>query len=336
LIALELLDKGKIVLYENKTKKFVIVPENVQPEQVVALRDGLTAKGYELIEDSGVYEVEAFADFGVWSRFLEEAILTHVQDLGEDRTAAITKFGMGRKVIVTSPNNDQLKTLHNTNGLLILYMPLWTLEELKLVHDAIYPDVSERVLFQQFERFGGIIRFVLEYDPSQVEKYVRVAMARLTVSDLVELFRVSSYWNLPSQRDTGYFVHVVPQRVEESFGKNTTLGTPELDELSRSYRNFTCQFATPLIERELAERFIEDQSFSVQGFAIAVSSCSEFKSWYGYMLEARAHRILPKGGAFKMKLLSSKGPQMSEWSIPVLDVLNPPFTALTAVENVVI
>jgi hypothetical protein len=54
------------------------------------------------------------------------------------------------------------------------------------------------------------------------------------------------------------------------------------------------------------------------------------------MLEARAHRILPKGGVFTIKRLSSKGPQLLKWSIPVLDVLNPPFTALSAVENVVI
>ena len=92
-------------------------------------------------------------------------------------------------------------------------------------------------------------------------------------------------------------------------------------------------FASEAISAELAQRFVEDQRFNAQHFASTVRDIPEFASWRGYLLEACAHKQLPKGGRKKLKMLSNGIKGLTEWDVPVMNV-DPPFTEISLLNQV--
>jgi len=265
LMVLELLDSGKIVLYEHKGRKMLVVGPSSGPGQLEALARCCREKSYEVVVEEGVYQFDS-RDDGLWNRLTEVEVLTHVQDLGEDRSAKVTRSGNGRKLILASPNNNQLSQLHSEMKLLKLFMPRWDLDELREARAACFPAVSESTMLESFESYGGIVRFVLEMNPVDVRYIVKKAMDTLTIEDLANIFRTPDFLNVPAQSSTGYFIHVVPCEKLEG----TSLGDPEVDALVQKYGWFQCVFATEAIQKSLVERFVSDQSFSVQKFSAAV------------------------------------------------------------------
>jgi len=109
---LELTDSGNIVLYEHKKEKPLMIGEHPKPEQLETLNICTAGKHYEPILESGLYLFD-LEDTGLYRALLTQDNLTHIQYLGDDRSASTNPNGNGRKLILTSPNNKQLSQMHS-------------------------------------------------------------------------------------------------------------------------------------------------------------------------------------------------------------------------------
>lgn len=292
LLLLEFVGEGKIVMYAHKTRKYIIVPKNVVREQLQALQTALRTIGHQPIAQYGVYDV-SHPDT-VSASLLEIPKLTYIQDLTEDIRARVTKVGLARRVIIASTSSRQLKGLNSLDGLLTLYMPLWTLEELSQVRvcDPIYSETPETRMLTRFDKYGGIIRFVLEFSELEIDRMADSAMEqRLTADIIIKIFEIRNYEDLPSPEFIGYFIHIVPQPCQEPhMDANLSLGTDELDQLSRNYRSFICRLATPQIERQLAEWYAKEATL-FRDLNAPVNVPPEFKTWYENFAKACNDRL---------------------------------------------
>jgi hypothetical protein len=244
LMALQLSDSGKVVIYEHKKEKMLIIGQHPTPDQLAALTDCFRMFNFEEVFDEGVYVFgTAATQNDLFNSLLQETALSHVQDLGDDTKAEITRSGAGRKLILSSPNNTELRKQHNNVGLLILFMPRWSLEELEEARKASFPEVTEAELAESYELFGGIPRMVLEMSEDERMSNFRLQVGEVKIADLTEIFRKGSYIELPSQKTTSVLVHVIP-RVNEA--------------KTVDYTKFQCVFASEQVGRTLAERFAVD------------------------------------------------------------------------------
>lgn len=201
---------GRIVLYEQKGRKMVILGSKVNDDQKEGMELRLREFGYENITEEGVYFF-AQEHETLWQRLTEETALTHVQDLGEDRRASINRSGNGRKLILTSPNNDQLSQLHSEARMLRLYMPRWELDELLQAGERCYPKTTNQDdIKERFELYGGIVRFVLEFSKEECERAMTKAFNNLRLDDLTAIFHANRFEAIPSQKTTDMFIHIVP------------------------------------------------------------------------------------------------------------------------------
>ena len=127
-------------------------------------------------------------------------------------------------------------------------MPRWSLNELKNLREVSFRSVPVADLESNFEFYGGIPRFVLELSEKDRSDRYRDQLGKVTVQQLIEIFKTPAYTDLPSQKMTSYLVHVVPRC--------------EIDANVEGYDTFACVFASEAISAELAQRFMEDQHFN--------------------------------------------------------------------------
>jgi hypothetical protein len=132
---------------------------------------------------------------------------------------------------------------------------------------------------------------LMELSLSATTTEVDKALSNLKIDDIENVFCESSYLNLPSNRGTAYFIHVVPSILEEDTKLATSTGDVSIDLLLRRYCQYRCKFATEVMELLLVDRFVCDQNFSIEAFKRAVTDIPELKSWYGYALEANGHGL---------------------------------------------
>jgi hypothetical protein len=88
----ELVDDGKVVLYEYKGAKTVIVGSVVNPDQRETLDLSCETKKYSPLQTQVVSRFEP-VDEALCLLMTTKAVLTHIQDLGDDKKAAITRIG---------------------------------------------------------------------------------------------------------------------------------------------------------------------------------------------------------------------------------------------------
>ena len=278
LMVFDFADKGDIVLYHHKKEQVLIIGPDVDKDKFSSLNFILQANDYEPIVEKDVYFFRA-ADVDLFTLLSKHEDFRFVQDLGDDRDAYPPRSGEGRKLILSSPNNEALRQLHNASYRR-LYMPLWTLEELLEAQPLCFPDLTSEHVTKQFEIYGGVPRLVLEMDPKSAEVLLREQLDRMDVNVLFNIMAKKTYTELPTSRSTYILIHVVPDTDFE----------------------FKCVFATPIIARKLVEQFLDDANFSMQTFITNAKSISEMAAWRGNMLEALAHRVFVRG-AQKVKLV---------------------------------
>eukprot|EP00891_Asterochloris_glomerata_P008663 jgi/Astpho2/8663/fgenesh1_pg.00127_%23_1_t len=66
-----------------------------------------------------------------------------------------------RTLLVTSPDRQVYKEAIKRDNFKIIYMPVWSLEELEKCRTAMYPEMAVADVRSRFDHWGGIPRFVL-------------------------------------------------------------------------------------------------------------------------------------------------------------------------------
>ena len=83
-------------------------------------------------------------------------------------------------------------------------MPRWSLNELKNLREVSFRSVPVADLESNFEFYGGIPRFVLELSEKDRSDRYRDQLGKVTVQQLIEIFKTPAYTDLPNQKMTSY------------------------------------------------------------------------------------------------------------------------------------
>ncbi len=289
MMVFQFVDDGKVVLYENKGERMMVVGEKANDaRQLGDLGLCFGHYSYELVLEQGVYEFDDPHDSALYNSLLRSISMIHIQDLGDSPSGSITKSGNARKLIISSPNSHRLSGLHSNVGMLTLFMDRWTFEEIQQLHVTAFRNagISDDQLREAFDVFGGIPRLLFDQDERKRNALLWKQINELNMEDMVHIFRTPEFINLPRQLRTDTLIHVVPA--------------------DGDIEDFKRVFASEYISRRLAERFVEDRSYMAQAFTACVSHVKEFGSWRGYMLEAMAHKKLPAGVTVQFRKLNEK------------------------------
>jgi hypothetical protein len=172
MVALKLVEQGKIVLYEHQRAQMMIVGSGEHDESQISILSTEFAKfQHKLDLTEGVYV------FRGNSVHLFESLLVfrstiHVQDLDDNLSAIPAPSGGGaRKLILCSPDDKRTGRLRNRCPD-ILVMPLWTPAELEAARQSCFPQVTTDHVTRAIKIFGGVPRSVLEWRHSEQHEWV--------------------------------------------------------------------------------------------------------------------------------------------------------------------
>jgi hypothetical protein len=297
LMVFEFVDEGYAVLYDHKETRMLVVGSNLKPDQRKMLDSACLTNGYEKITQQGVYFFDHNMDSRLYSFLLSQNDIIHVLDLGDDHEGGVPRNGSTRRLVLSSPNASQLRLLHKTHAAMeILYMPVWTREELQPARESCFPNLTKDEVGEGFRKFGGVPRLVLEYGPENADNLFKHQVDKITVEGLYDVMCKASYYNIPKMEDTGCIIHVVPNGP-----------------------SFRCIFATDYVCRVLVARFIKDSTFKTHEFASKIQGNKQFATLRGFMLEGLVHNLIPEGPELKFRLLTvtvPKKPSFNKIKLP--------------------
>lgn len=284
LFLLLLLEKGKIVCYQHMQQKMLIIGKNADVEGMNTVLQLQTIFGYNPVSTHGAFVLNYETE--LWEALLKQRDIFFVQDLGDDMRATLTVDGFAPKLIISAPDNDQLNTLHHNSRLLRLYMPRWSLDELRVAHEHCFSSrefeqFDDAELVRRFKEYDGIPRYVLEFDLEAAEELVLQQIRRLSITELREMFTTTSYFNLKSQSYTSALIHVIPDPTDPN--------------------RFTSVFASSSIEQRIAEKLVLGGSYNIHRFVYTSWDVPKLAKLREYALESYAHEYLI-GGRRTIKL----------------------------------
>jgi len=286
LMVFEFVDEKFAVLYEHKKYRMLLFGHELHPSQRATLEEGFRIYSYDhsMLDDPGVYEFDDPDDNALFTKLIRADNLIHIQDLGDGSIAnGVETAGQTRRLILSSPRNDQLKHLPKANCKYI-FMPRWTEAELKQARALCYPHLTDEMVEERFAKYGGVARHVLEHTDEFATNEFKRQLKELSPGDLDHIMRTKVYNQLPSLRDVGYLIHVIP-----------------LDGTNGS--EFTCVFASEYAFQEVVRVLLLHKQYKIDQFGQLLKSQTDAASLYGKWLEETAHRMLAVGGNFPVHML---------------------------------
>jgi len=187
-----------------------------------------------------------------------------------------------KTVLLSSPRNDTWNEVHKGKHGVFLYLPPWSLEELKRCRVLIFDSrVAEGQVEELFKLWGGIARFVLEFadDPAQknqLDQAIESATGK-SIRDTVDALRQA--------KDISHkVVHYIP---------------------TADYRSFTIAFASNYVADKIYAKIDEQNLNDVRDFLKGSMSLGDFGASRGRVFERFVHYRFEKGGNFPTRNLTT-------------------------------
>ena len=133
----------------------------IQKQQPVAIR--IYKKTYIFLEDRAL--------FGGGSEHKLQAganKILYLYDCERDDIVPYAPYRNCKLVVFSSPDFNKYKDMVNKKHAEVLYMPVWTENELLVVAASLA--ITSSVVKQRFERFGGVPRYVFHLELKSVEQ----------------------------------------------------------------------------------------------------------------------------------------------------------------------
>ena len=150
----------------------VVISDHRDQTQFEAFAEILLSKNVEVPVGPGVYRFEGDEPVRAFRDLEVQQELTHVQDLGDDRIVDICTQGNANRIVLSSPNNDQLRRINQDSRYKILFMPVWTIDEVREAvrlaqNDPVIQENATVELDRAFEKYGGVPRYLFEFNEEQ-------------------------------------------------------------------------------------------------------------------------------------------------------------------------
>ena len=182
-------------------------------------------------------------------------------------------------MVFSSPDKKNYADILKKNTI-ILYMPLWTDEEIKIVGKELKLD--EQKVLELCSKFGGIPRYVLCTHPTRREQ------------QLQELHTACEEMNSPD--------------VLISIGARFTNNSHKVFHLiaDQTYTKACLDFASTYVERKVFASLKKTREDNVCKFLEAASENLFFATLRGKMFESHSHETLPQEGEVIMQRLQKQ------------------------------
>ena len=108
-----------------------------------------------------------------------------------------------KKLVFSSPHRLDENSLKNDSYM--MFMPVWTYEELKKTRDIVMSELSDEELSERFEIFGGVVRHVLDKDYISALQFFEQNIGSLTAGQATNVLDPYSQ----NKDAAGLFVHIV-------------------------------------------------------------------------------------------------------------------------------
>jgi len=232
---------------------------------------------------SGVWMNLSEDDKYFFSRISKKPGAVVVHDIGDFQNTSLVFEGSSYHLIVSSPNAEKLRRLYQYPHLQRVYMPHWSLEELRIARAACYPENVDVVTMEaRFKRMDGIPRYVIEAKPKVSEDMQELQLKNVRMEAIQTIFTTTDFTALPTQA-------VKDARNVHDPANSTDLVFKEVP--NAKYDDFTCQFSSEYVSSALARRFAMNEEVEVMSFARALQNRPILASFRGDFLECRALRI---------------------------------------------
>ena len=95
-------------------------------------------------------------------------------------------------LLITSPKKEVWYNYRKQNGAKCLYMPYWSLNELRSCRDKVFPEVDDEKFSALYTKFGGVARFVLkEARDNSVSELMNILDDAIDEVDAKECLKIS-------------------------------------------------------------------------------------------------------------------------------------------------
>ena len=318
LIALKLALENKLVVYAHRGVRMLLIGPKLDASARRTLEAIAGPRGYDLASfEPGVLQFGT-GDEDFFTSISKSRGVLVVHDIGDDINAHIIFDGDSKRLIVSSPNSVKLKPFGQSivSGFVFVFMPPWSLEELKQARTKCYPDKPEDLVCERFERMGGTARYVLQADAGVSEERQDKQVANARIDVLRDIFTASSYSDIPASG------------IKDLTGRETNLGTDLLFKVvpTADYLGFRCEFASEHVTTLLAERFAfaeETQTIMKYDFLKNIPTMAAFR---GSLVEYQAHKRLRSSPGARGELRALGDLRVLPWTAgqPVLTLKLPP------------
>ena len=274
--------KKRIVVYQREANFFLMIPAGAAEEVKEAFSTAWVQRFNEkLVMDDGPLSIFALNGSLADIPRLKGLVFVVDQDVGE---AAVPGYAETLQILVSSPRTQRVsKFAHNQTNLLRIYLPVWTLDEMKdcyLMTGRLNKSDKNAMksMEENFKKYGGIPRLVM--DTMDHERVFEMALARYSNSaQLEELFSSilnETKYECIASDDRGYGLFLVHQ-----------------EPLSNDHHDYKCSFASAYVAERLLHAFIQLHKFKTQlTFHHLNKSLDHVTSFKIALLEGVAHDIL--------------------------------------------
>lgn len=204
-----------------------------------------------------------------------------------------------KTLLVSSPYVERYKEFRKTNAM-IRFMPVWSKEDIDVCRKEFYNNPGNRYVSQEnvdtlFKKWGGIPRYVLEKANIQSDQdELEIAISKCTTYD------VMTYTG--SEGAPEHISHKLLHMVVQRDPPEREDGIPP--QLTDRYSKFQIDVASEYVARRLTDKFGSDSRHHLE-LLRSLQNRQGVPLLFGHLYENYAHQVIPRGGAFPTRNLST-------------------------------
>ena len=206
----------------------------------------------------------------------------YLYDAGTRKYSGISPEA-SRLIAFSSPSPENTSELRKL-GLVSLHMPTWSMEELLLASklDQYRGRITDTLINDLYEKFGGIARYVLEVVPARRDENSRMLESKIHNCSLRTIQRVGC-------EDIDKESHMIFHRHSGS---------------DIGYYEYKFKFASQYVGDKVVDAIHKHGYEEMKVFARREDIPSEDASLRGWIVETIVHIELPKGGTYHIRKLA--------------------------------
>ena len=195
-----------------------------------------------------------------------------------------------RTIVFSSPARQNYVGLYKLNTSVLMYMPVWSAEEVEHAASLLKFDVKS--VMKNFDIYGGIPRFIFP-SPDDLRRgnLLEDLNRAITKCDLDVVYALGA----TDPEEQSY-------RVLHRMLKCKDDGSPD-------YSNYCLDFASLYVSEKVFARIYEKEQQRLMSFLRASDGDSNLAALRGKLFEQKAHELLSNGGVFRIRELDSTGHQ---------------------------